>query len=149
MTKSRLKTGEKLYNRLLKQVESALGKKPTTNFQLNKYCRKKFGHQYKGTFARNQIPIMNHNEFCIANLDTSNEPGSHWIAIIKHHDKYLIYDSYGRDLSKILPNFNKKYDVISTEQDAEQSDSATNCGPRCIAALGVYNMLGSKAFLQI
>ena len=83
----------------------------------------------------------------IINLDEHDEPGSHWIAMVKHNNDLLVYDSFGRKTTDILPNFNKE--VIDTDYDAEQQINEDNCGARCVAFLNVYDKLGFEYALLI
>jgi len=76
---------------------------------------------------------------CIANLDSSNESGSHWVGIVKNSGKKLIYDSFGRKTKNILPNMTS---TVDTEYDLEQGLLESNCGARSLAALCVYNWWG-------
>ena len=107
--------------------------------ELRKAGKHLFGRRFKGVFAADEIPrMLRSGESCILNLDKRNQPGSHWIAIVK--DKEIItYDSFGRKLT------NSRH----TETDAEQHPIEENCGQRCIAWLCVYYEYGAECALMI
>ena len=97
---------------------------------------------FKGVFAIDEIdkiPISN-KMGVILNLDKSNEPGSHWVALyIDTEDDQAVeyYDSYGEDppeslmkdikglVDKINPDIYLKFKINRIKQQAENSDS---CG---------------------
>ena len=56
----------------------------------------------------------------------------HWIALLRHGDSEIIYDSYGRDPKDFAPSL---ADLETTERDAEQpmDPSVQWCGQACIA----------------
>jgi Ulp1 family protease len=60
----------------------------------------------------------------------------HWIALVKdvHNDRCLVYDSFGRTHTKIIPNlrFSGNGRVVDTDRDPEQHPKETNCGQRCL-----------------
>jgi hypothetical protein len=146
-TKSQL--AEKLYNQKLKDIEDTVMKKNNTTFlkELDGIGNKLFGVRYKGTFPSDKIPRLNDlSPYCILNLDRSDEPGSHWIALVKdvHNDRCLVYDSFGRTHTKIIPNlrFSGNGRVIDTDKDKEQHPKETNCGQRCLSFLAIYDKWG-------
>lgn len=123
-----------------------VGKGSTYLSELTTAGKELFGHKYLGTYPSDKIPQMNDGDMLIANLDNSTGPGSHWIAIVQHKNKKLIYDSFGRKTSEIMPNINSSLD---TEHDAEQNVMEENCGARSLTALAVYKNWGKKAYLQL
>ena len=141
------KEGERLYRRYLKQAEKIVGNSTTYSTQLDRVCRKLFGRKFLGIYTSDRIPErIRRGDMLIANLDSSYEPGSHWVAICKEKNSDLIwlYDSFGREIHKILPEIEGKGRIVeSTERDKEQHKSETNCGARCIAFLMVFNLKGS------
>lgn len=85
----------------------------------------------------------------IVNVDPSFMGGSHWVAIVRTPKDTLIYDSFGRKTSKIMPELITTGQIIDSEYDAEQGVNEDNCGQRCISALIIYDQLGKKAFLDL
>jgi hypothetical protein len=115
--------------------------------ELTKIGKAHFGSKYRGTFPSDRIPQLKSNQCCIINLDTSNEPGSHWIAVARGKGlQCYAYDSFGRKASKLIPALSG---VIDSQQDAEQALIEVNCGARCIAWLYVLYAKGVKVALTI
>jgi hypothetical protein len=97
---------------------------------------------FKGVYASNQInrvPIANKMGF-VLNLDSSGQPGSHWVAVYidTKQDKSIdYYDSFGRDppegiraglkrlIEKINPNTYLKFKINKCVQ---QRANSSNCG---------------------
>jgi hypothetical protein len=118
-------TGEGLYNDQIEEI-------------MNKYKAKGF----KGVYAIdeiNKIPISD-KMGVVLNLDPSNKPGSHWVALYidsKGDRSVEYYDSFGRDppaslmkdlkqmIDKINPNVYLKFKINKIKQ---QSVSSDNCG---------------------
>lgn len=139
---------EKQYNQSLQKIEKKMGKSTTYDYQLTKNGRKLFGRAFIGVFAADQFPKNIKNGQCfIINLDTSSEPGSHWLAICKEktHNILWAYDSFARNIHKILPSIDKSHNIIkSTEKDVEQKNEETNCGQRSLAFIDVFLKMGPK-----
>ena len=149
-----MKESEKLYNFYLKQkIYPLVGDKITYLDKLHGVGRKLFGVKFKGVFPSDKIPKLNDlSPYCILNLDSSKEKGSHWIALAKmDDDKTLVYDSFGRDYKRIIPdlNFSGNGRIKNTEKDAEQNILQTDCGARCLAFLMVYDKNGENMAKQI
>lgn len=145
-TKSQLT--ERLYNKKLNEIEKKyVGDKTTFLGQLNGAGKKILGIKFKGVYPSDKIPKLNDlSPYCILNLDKSDMPGSHWVALAKN-DKLnhtILYDSFGRNNIKIIPNlrFSGNGKIIDTDRDAEQNEKETNCGARCLAWLCMYDEYG-------
>ena len=109
--------------------------------ELRKAGKHLFGSKFRGVIARDELTVprmLRSGESCILNLDKRNQPGSHWIAIVKDTE-FITYDSFGRKLT------NSRH----TEDDAEQHIIEENCGQRCLAWLCVYYKYGGKCALMI
>ncbi len=132
------------YEKILRHIEDKYGNKETNNVQLDKIGHKLFNNKFKGVYAADTIPVLPEDSYAIVNLDESNKPGSHWVAVVKHNDHSYIYDSFGRKTFKILPSIIQSGNglVEMTENDAEQDDLEENCGQRSLAALCIYNRYG-------
>lgn len=145
----------KLYEEYLTHViYPLLGDQTTYLSQLEKVGRKLFGIKFKGVFTSDKIPKLNDlSPYCILNLDKSYEGGSHWIALVKLPGKKgaLIYDSFGRDYKKIIPDLMLAGNgrIINTDDDSEQQIEETNCGQRCLAFIMVYDKNGEEMAKQI
>lgn len=138
---------EKYYQKALKQMEKLVGNKTTYGKQLKYWANQLFDDRFIGVFASNTLPKrLKANQMLIVNLDEIDEPGSHWICVVKSkNNTILAYDSFGRSIEQIIPSLKQKYKkskVKSTERDSEQTIRESNCGARCLAFLKVYNDLG-------
>lgn len=148
------KEAEKLYNFYLhKKIYPLIGDKTTYLTELEGAGKKLFGAKFKGVFPSDKIPKLNDlSKYCILNLDTSKEKGSHWIALARNSDEEsIVYDSFGRDYKRIIPNLNYSGNgrIKNTEKDAEQKILQTDCGARCLAFLMVFDKHGQDMALKI
>ena len=118
-----------------------VGTGTTTTTALLKAAKELLGRNFTGVYPSDKVP---HNfKSVIANLDSSKQGGSHWIAIAKKKKgNYLVYDSFGRPTRKII---RLKHATQDADYDAEQADHEENCGARCIAWLLVFYNHGEKA----
>ena len=119
------------YNQYLAAIEQHMGDKTTSEGQLLKVGRLLFGDEFNGVFPADEVDVKRYG---IANLDTSDEPGSHWVAIVHIDGFYLFYDSFGR---------------TPWDDDAEQAIEQSNCGQRCLAWLVVVHNCGLEKALTI
>jgi hypothetical protein len=150
--KQREKDAHILYNKMLKDVEKVTGDRTTYLQQLNKVGKEMLGVKYKGTFPSDKIPRLNDlSPYCILNLDKSTEPGSHWVALAKHGNDSILYDSFGRDNKKIIPNlrYSGNGQIFNTDRDVEQKISQSNCGARSICWLKFLDEYGIKNAMLI
>lgn len=131
-------------NTYLGEVEIILGNGATNLGELDNLCKKLFGSKFAGISTSDKLIDLDFNKpYCIYNLDTSKESGSHWIAVVLYeHKKIIIYDSFGRYSEDIIPNLTNNYDSIDTDHDAEQKTKEYNCGQRCVAFLLLYDRYG-------
>ena len=147
------KKANDVYKKILKnEIEPILGNKTTFSDQLENVSKKYFGSKFKGVYPSDKIPKLNDlSSMCILNLDKSNESGSHWVALVKYDDKSILYDSFGRNNTKIIPNliYSGNGRIIDTDKDSEQSILETNCGSRCVAWLVFLDRWGYKNALLI
>ncbi len=142
------KQAEEEYRKYLKTVNDLVGNTTTYLSQLDKTSRSLFGVKFRGVFPSDKIPRLNDlKPYCILNLDKSDEPGSHWVALAKlPTDECLFYDSFGRGYKQIIPIIDHSGNgrIKNTDEDPEQGLQENNCGARCIAFLMVFDRLGSE-----
>ena len=137
---------ETFYKYSLREIERILGAGITNSKQLTELGKCLLDNKYKGTYAVDRLPKLKHNDCCVINLDRSHQPGSHWVAVYKHENKYCIYDSFGRKSNKILKSL-KQLKIIDSDYDAEQMVQEDNCGQRsltwlwCVYKVGIENAL--------
>ena len=137
------KQAEDFYNNYLTNTVYPLIGNKTTYLGELELLRVKF----KGVFPSDKIPKLNDlSPYCILNLDKSTESGSHWIALAKmpNSNDSLVYDSFGRDYRKIIPDLNLSGNgrILNTDKDSEQEILETDCGARCLAWLLVFDKQG-------
>jgi hypothetical protein len=123
-------------------------KKTTDNYELEKLGRSFFGNTFIGVFSSDNI-VFNDNkktQYCIANLDTQHGPGTHWISLAMKNGIVYGYDSFGRDLNRLLIVRKK---IINSDNDINQKFSERNCGQKSLAWLIMFDKLGPKMALKI
>tara|TARA_R110000823_G_scaffold61186_1_gene145968 strand:+ start:638 stop:1093 length:456 start_codon:yes stop_codon:yes gene_type:complete len=142
------KQAENFYNQYLNDsVYPLIGNKTTYLGELEGAGKKLLKVKFKGVFPSDKIPKLNDlSPYCILNLDKSTESGSHWIALAKmpNSNDSVVYDSFGRDHRKIIPNLNLSGNgrINNTDNDSEQEILETDCGARCLAWLMVFDKQG-------
>lgn len=106
-----------------------------TNIELMKKAKELKLKNFIGVFMRdelkNKVPV--HQECGILNLNTSKEPGSHWVCWYKDGNKKYYFDSYGLVPPLELVNYLKQPIIRNTSQ--VQTFSQTNCGQFCLYVL--------------
>jgi hypothetical protein len=138
----------RLYNKKLNELVNMLGDRATTNIELDRVGKQMFGNKYHGTYSSDQLPSLSSRQpYCIINVDPISKGGSHWVGCCydPKRDDLLIYDSFGRSTSKLIPSIVKKYGqgrVVDTDQDVEQSSKESSCGHRSLSFLYAFDKLG-------
>jgi hypothetical protein len=137
---------ENIYNKIVKEVIVPLtGNGSTFMSELNGIGKKLLSVKFKGVFPSDRIPKLNDlAPYCILNLDRSNQPGSHWIAMAKHGDNCILFDSFGRPYKDIIPNirFSGNGRIFDTDYDANQDVKEENCGAKSLAFLLFFDKYG-------
>ena len=73
-----------------------LPNKPLSNFDLENAVRKLKIPYFKGVFLLDTLPRKPNKKECgIVNFDTSDGPGTHWVAWYKNGRTKIYFDSYG------------------------------------------------------
>lgn len=145
------KTIEKIYLNNLNRVQTKYTKNNKVTYldQLDRIGKKLFETKWHGIYPSDKIPKLNSiKRYCILNLDRSDEPGSHWVALAKLKDgQTIFYDSFGRCHTKIIPALNLSGNgrIINSEKDREQKIREENCGQRCLAFLMTTDKYDSLA----
>ena len=149
---------EKEFKRIAKMCVRRLGRKPTTNHQLNALGKELFGKKYIGTYMQNTVPWSKLKSkgihYAIVNTDTKHKKGVHWIALVKFRKSIILYDSFGRDTKRLMPILTRKarefkIKIIEPEKDSEQKNNESICGCLCMAFLSVYHKYGLRSALMI
>ncbi len=124
---------------------------------------------YIGTFSQDTLNIddMPPGSYAIINVDTSNEPGSHWVGVTRQGyrnntgvkggrrppDMMGIYDSFGRQTKTLLPLLyeqikKKGYELLESHK-VDQSATSNVCGLMSLAWLRVVSILGLDEALTL
>lgn len=146
------KTAHREYNKILKSVKKRVGGKTTYLGQLDRAGKDIFGSRFHGVYPSDKIPkLTDRKPYAILNLDRSDEPGSHWIALAKVGNNSIVYDSFGRHHTKIIPSllYSGNGKLISTDDDQEQHILATDCGARSLSWLEFLDKHGAENSLLI
>jgi hypothetical protein len=140
---------DKVNRRLLKLMDHVLPNN-ASNFDLDKVGRKLFGKKYAGTWPADKLPKLDSERpYCILNVDKSGLSGSHWIGCVYSKGDILVYDSFGRKSSKLMPDSFEGLKIRDTEYDVEQKIEELNCGARAMTAILIYNDYGRDIFLSL
>lgn len=143
---------EKEFKKIQKQV-TKLFPAVTNNVELQNFCTSLFGKRFKGVYASDKLPILLKNQSSIINTDPSDKAGKHWIALCRGSDGTMyFYDSFARDMDKIMPMIRKKFKNITFRYDTldkEQKASEFNCGANCIAWIMMFHKFGGSNAVKI
>lgn len=147
-------TVDETYRGILAGAEQHMGHAHrTTNTELERAGRCLLHLKFRGVFPANQIPMLTcERPYCIVNLDTSDQDGSHWVAVAKHDGGEVhFYDSYGRDGGSILPwlRLSGNGDISNADDDVEQRPGESNCGQRSLSWLLLYEYYGAECALEL
>ena len=126
--------------------------KPLSNFELLDYAKQLNIPNFRGVFMRDELPNKPWlNESGIVNLNTSLEPGSHWVAYYKNGKTRIAFDSFGqvilRELSDYLKQEEKNEPVIQRNTDIVQKFNTQVCGHLCLYVLKSLSL--GKTFREI
>ena len=126
--------------------------KPLSNFELLDYAKQLNIPNFRGVFMRDELPNKPWlNESGIVNLNTSLEPGSHWVAYYKNGKNRIAFDSFGqvilRELSNYLKQEEKNEPVIQRNTDIVQKFNTQVCGHLCLYVLKSLSL--GKTFREI
>ena len=135
---------ERIFRELVAIMESAVGGGITTGRQLNELGAALFGKLWRGVYASDQIGRPGRDGAYIINLDSSDEPGSHWVGLyifkgFNDSRRSLLFDSFGRPTAEILPGL---VGYGATDPDKNQRIKQTDCGARSMAFLVLADTWG-------
>ena len=102
---------------------------------------------FKGCYSKDKIFLIENNKSMIINLQNSNEPGSHWIALKRVKNSIFIFDSFGIgylpvDIFKAFKNFK-----IITNIYRIQDISSNLCGMFCVLFI-LYDIKNKIDFIN-
>jgi hypothetical protein len=131
-------------------VEPILGNTDTYQQDLNYVGKLYFGNRWRGVFAADRIPHdfgkTKQPEYAIVNLDKHTMPGSHWVSLASNGTHIFFYDSFGRNVRRILPDLSHlamHRSVLGGETHRpQQKEKESNCGARAMAWLLMLKNFG-------
>ena len=117
--------------------------KPLTNIDLVTYAEQLSIPYFRGVYMRNELPVKVHVKCGIVNLNTTHQPGSHWVCYYKDGQRQRIYfDSFGQitpiEIQKYLKSkaeFKNDKAVIQRNTDVVQEINTHVCGHLCLFVL--------------
>ena len=123
------------------------GTDSTTNFQLLRYARELKIPNFH-CIMRNEFRVLKKLKrlpiFIVCNYQTTDENGTHWIAMYKDNKNTFYFDSYGVGLFNEAKAF-LVHGVYSTFQI--QPDGTKMCGILCLFVL--YSLHNGRDFFDI
>jgi hypothetical protein len=127
------------YSDALRLVHELLGHDETVGELLHEVGQYLFGGQWNGVKARDELTDLK-NGFYIANLDTHDQPGSHWVALAVKPKVAYYFDSFARPVEKTLKLKDPKRIIVQeSNPDIVQPMKAEDCGQRCLAWLMLFH----------
>ena len=143
---------ENVFRLYKNELIQKLGRKALNNDTIDKYSKLLFQSKYKGCYAQNNKFELKQG-FYIINTDLESGKGIHWVSLILTPKTAYVYDSFARDLKKLLPHLIqhlKNYKIVSSDRkDSEQKGDSQICGHACLAFLLVAQKLGIRSALKI
>lgn len=145
-----------VYNTEVNNVIHAIGTNGITyNDQLENFCKRVIPQRFNflGVFPQDfdQCIINRYTQCClIFNTSQLSQEGVHWMALWKENNKKFMYDSFGRNPSKLVPFLNRGLNGgVYYEDEPEQKNKESNCGQRSIAWLLCCVKYGIKNAIKI
>ena len=100
-----------------------------------------------GCFSKDQIKLIENDKSIIVNLQNSNQPGSHWIALKRVKNSIFIFDFFGIGYLPIgIFKVYKNYKMI-TNIYRIQDISSNLCGMFCVLFI-LYNIKSKNNFIN-
>ena len=139
-----------MYKKLVEALESHYDNETKTNtdlVQIGKVIFKPLGDNVfrNSDYDFNQM----HGKYSIVNTD--NGIGIHWVSVYQEHDKVYVWDSFGRDIKKLMSEFcmrarTQGYTIVKANKryDHEQETNQSDCGLRSLAWLLLCESKGVK-----
>src|SRR4051812_32468270 len=92
---------------------------------------------FKGVFASDELPEINrYPAAMVVNLDPSQMPGSHWIALFARNKGHILhFCSYGSRPDGRIMDYLQQYGKITRNQCSFQSFTSQVCGAYTIYVL--------------
>lgn len=91
--------------------------------------------KFRGCFMRDTLTKPNKKESGVLNLDTSENPGTHWTCWVKRNSLIMYFDSYGLPPPLELLDYfrkDKKYNGLYYSSMIVQPIDTVICGHLCV-----------------
>ena len=111
-----------MYNKLIKALESHYNNEMKTNIELVKIGKEVFEPLGDNVMRYADYDFEEiHGEYSIINND--NGQGEHWLSVYQEHNKVYVFDTFGRDIKTLMPDFAKRAtkDTTSSKQTRSMS----------------------------
>ena len=128
MSEKKIENEFKKYKR---QYIAKLGNHSLYNTEIDEVCKAQFGLKYRGCHAQD-AQIAYKPGYYVFNTDVSSQPGEHWLAGYATKKTMYIFDTFARDITKLVPILAKrlrmaKLKIISSDR-SDKEQRATNKG---------------------
>jgi len=139
--------------KMLAILRKSFGRDGKTNTQLDKIMNIFFDKGYIGAMPYDEYP-MNKKGESYAIVNTDNKKGVHWLACYRDKNKVYVYDSYGRILDRLVPDFcsalkGNGFQIIQSNHNIDQGEKAQDCGLRSVSWLLCCKNLGVSEAMTI
>ena len=100
-----------------------------------------------GCYSKDQIPLIENNKIIIINLQSSNQSGSHWIALKMANNTVFVFDSFGLGyLPTSIFNIYKNFRIVTSIYKI-QDITSNLCGMFCILFI-LYDIKSKNDFMN-
>ena len=100
-----------------------------------------------GCFSKDQISLIENYKSIIMNLQNSNQPGSHWIALKRVNNTIFVFDSFGIGYLPVgVFKLFKNYKIITNIYRIQDINSNL-CGMFCVLFI-LYDVKNKNDFIK-
>ena len=139
---------ETQYKKLLKKFSREMKNNSTTYASELHKMGSGISPRFRGIYPSDRVPTLKDGDSLIFNVDTHEEPGSHWVSLAKQGPHLYFYDSFGRSPKELVPKANGVNEFLYDKTDSEQKIHETDCGQRCLAWLALGHTYGFNTILD-
>ena len=126
-----------------------------SNLDILRYVERTHLPNFRGVFMRDTLPHSPRQRECgVVNLNTSHQPGSHWVCYFKKGKERIYFDSFGQitplEIQKYLKTkkeFRGNTMIIQRNTDIVQAPNTSECGHLCLYVL--KHLAGGTPFQEI
>ena len=146
---------EKLFRKYKTKYIAKFGRHALDNTEIDTFAKSTFGTKYRGSYAQDENFELKSNCYYIINTDIKTGPGEHWLAARVTPKTVYIFDSFSRDIKKLVPHLVKhiaksgRKIVSSDRKDKEQRGLSVICGHLSLSFLAVVKDLGVRKAILI